>query len=235
MRYLKKIFENEKTDILFIEEEISSIKDIFTGLSDIGLDIKLNNIYFSGYNFDNNNDIDQDNRNYDDFGDGDVVKCGYEMEFRYTTFKKCLFSNDDFSNFVDFISELKSMVDRVNNILDSQSFIRLDHGSCSSWQTILVNFIKNDPSADDYYYIFKNLISDYIGGNYFNEFDFSKINNDYYLTFTLKEEESVYLKQISLLKEFCNDYFEEITYDSFTKIDNKRFKLKNPKIKSIKF
>lgn len=233
MKYLKKIFENEKTDILFIEEEISSIKDIFTGLSDIGLDIKLNNIYFSVYNFDNNDDIDQDGLNYDDYYE-DIVKCGYEMEFRYTTFKKCLFSNDDFSNFVDFTSELKSMIIRVNNILDSQSFIRLDHGS-SNWQTILVNFIKNNPSNDDYYYIFKKIISNYIGGDSnFNEFNFSKINNDYYLTLTLKEKESVYLKQISLLKEFCNDYFEEITYDNFKKIDNMSFQLKNPKIKSIK-
>jgi len=239
MKYLKKIFENEKKYSL-IEEEISIIKDIFTGLSDIDLEVKIKDINFSIYNFTNISDIDK-NINYR-YGDNDglayelaIKSVGYEVTITYSTGNGHAFSDLDFSNFGELINELKLISDRVNNYINSKSVFRLEVAG-ENWNVLLINFIKNDPSEEDYYYVFAQMLA-FISStsDFFKNFSFDKVGNDYYLTLYLEDPEPVYLKQIGLLKNFFVSEFETITYDSFIKIDNTMFKLKNPKIKSIKF
>jgi hypothetical protein len=239
MKYLKKIFENEKKYSL-IEEEISSIKDIFTGLSDIDLEIKIKDINFSIYNFTNISDIDK-NINYR-YGDNDglsyelaIKSVGYEVTITYSTGNGHAFSDLDFSNFGELINELKLISDRVNNYINSKSVFRLEVAG-ENYNVLLINFIKNDPSEEDYYYVFGQMLA-FISSSseFFKNFSFDKVENDHYLTLYLEDPEPVYLKQISILKSFFENEFETITYDSFIKIDNTMFKLKNPKIKSIKF
>lgn len=234
MIYLRKIFENENSILDPIESEISNIKDIIVGLSDNIL-LKAISVDYAIYELTSVDEIVEGSLyNMTDGTDDDIQSVGYEIHMEIFDMGECI-KDDSFSHYVELITEINNVKNRINSLIQSDSGVRLD-------DNIVINFIKNNPNIEDYYYCFNKIIGRYSDeeslSNYrFNIKNINLVRNgqDYFLYFSLYKKEASAIKQIRILKDYCESYFEKITYDEFIKIDDLKFKLKNPKIESIKF
>lgn len=227
MRYLKKIFEN-KEDINFIDEEKQTLNEILYEVSDLGYRVEVSYAVCLTSEFDwesshKLNEVDLGNEYY---------KCGYIVDIgdRSGSIMLSALNMNLLNQYLELIKSLTDSLKNINSYLDADShFVMLDDGGYTLY------IFKNNPSVDDYYYILRNDLNEYIDQAYnFSGFELYKTGSDYYLEFQLLEEEPVAIKQIKQLKEFCSDVFETINYESFDKINNRSFKIKNPKIQSIK-
>jgi len=227
MKYLKKIFEN-KEDINLINEEKETLVELLYEISDLGYRIDISYAVCLTEKFDwessfKVNEVDIGNTYY---------KCGYIIDVgeRQDSIISSALDMNRLSNFYELIKSITESLRNINSHLDSTShFVMSDDG----YYTLYI--FKNNPTDDDYYYLLRSDLNEYIDqAENFSGFELYKTGSDYYLEFQLLEEEPVAIKQIKQLKEFCSDVFETIGYESFHKIDNRSFKVKNPKIKSIK-
>jgi hypothetical protein len=159
-------------------------------------------------------------------------KCGYIIDVgeRQDSIISSALDMNRLNNFYELIKSITESLKNINSHLDATShFVMSDDGGYTFY------IFKNNPTDDDYYYLLRNDLNEYIDqAENFSGFELYKTGSDYYLEFQLLEEEPVAIKQIKQLKEFCSDVFETIKYESFEKINNRSFKIKNPKIESIK-
>ena len=233
MIYLRKIFENENSILDPIESEISTIEDIVVGLSDNILVESITTDY-AVYELTSIDEIVEGAiYNITDGTDDDIESVGYEINIEIDM-DECI-NDDSFSHYIELINEINNVKNRITSLLQSDSGVRLG-------DNIVINFIKNNPNIEDYYYCFNTVIKRYSDEESLSNLRFNikninlqKNGQDYYLYFSLYKKEASAIKQIRILKDYCESYFEKITYDEFIKIDDLKFKLKNPKIESIKF
>lgn len=233
MIYLRKIFENENSILDPIESEISTIKDIIVGLSDNILVTSIS-VDYAVYELTSIDEIVEGAiYNITDGTDDDIESVGYEINIEIDM-DECI-NDDSFSHYIELINEINNVKNRITSLLQSDSGVRLG-------DNIVINFIKNNPNIEDYYYCFNTVIKRYSDEESLSNLRFNikninlqKNGQDYYLYFSLYKKEASAIKQIRILKDYCESYFEKITYDEFIKIDDLKFKLKNPKIESIKF
>jgi hypothetical protein len=227
MKYLKKIFEN-KEDINFINEEKQTLNEILYEVSDLGYRVEVSYAVCLTEEFDwessyKLNETDLGNKYY---------KCGYIIDIgeRNDSIISSALNMNQLGQYLELIKSITDSLKNINSHLDTDShFVMSDNGDYTLY------IFKNNPSADDYYYLLRNDLNEYIDqAENFSGFELYKTGSDYYLEFQLLEEEPVAIKQIKQLKEFCSDAFETIKYESFEKINNRSFKIKNPKIESIK-
>ena len=227
MRYLKKIFEN-KEDINFIDEEKQTLTEILYEISDLGyrIDISYGVCLTEEFDWESSfklSEADMGNSYY---------KCGYIIDVgeRQDSIISSALDMSQLNNFYELIKSITESLKNINSHLDATShFVMSDDGG------YVLYIFKNNPTDDDYYYLLRNDLNEYIDqAENFSGFELYKTGSDYYLEFQLLEEEPVAIKQIKQLKEFCSDVFETIKYESFEKINNRSFKIKNPKIESIK-
>jgi len=227
MRYLKKIFEN-KEDINFIDEEKQTNNEIIYEVSDLGYRVKVSYAVCLTEEFDWES---SHKLNETDLGN-EYYKCGYIVDIgdRSDSIIASALNVNQLSQYLELIKSITDSLKNINSHLDADShFVMPDDGG------YILYIFKNNPSVDDYYYLLRNDLNGYIDQAYnFSGFELYKTGSDYYLEFQLIEEEPVAIKQIKQLKEFCSDVFETINYESFEKINNRSFKIKNPKIQSIK-
>lgn len=227
MRYLKKIFEN-KEDINFIDEEKQTLNEILYEVSDLGYRVEVSYAVCltSEFDWESSHKL-----NETDPGDG-YYKCGYIVDIgeRSDAIISSALNMDLLNQYLELIKSITDSLKNINSHLDADShFVMPDDGGYTLY------IFKNNPSVDDYYYLLRNDLNEYIDqADNFSGFELYKTGSDYYLEFQLLEEEPVAIKQIKQLKEFCSDVFETINYESFEKINNRSFKIKNPKIPSIK-
>ncbi len=242
MIYLRKIFENENSILDPIESEISTIEDIVVGLSDNILVESITTDY-AVYELTTIDEIVEGALyNITDGTDDEIKAVGYEINIKIFDMGECI-KDDSFSHYVELINEISNIKTRINSLIQSDSGVRLG-------DNIVINFIKNNPNIEDYYYCFNTVIKRYSDEESLSNLRFNikninlqKNGQDYYLYFSLYKKEASAIKQIRILKDGlwlapnsqCESYFEKITYDEFIKIDDLKFKLKNPKIESIKF
>ena len=226
MRYLKKIFEN-KEDINFIDEEKQTLNEILYEVSDLGYRVEVSYAVCLTSEFDCESSYKLNEVDLDEY-----YKCGYIVDIgdRSDSIMSSALNVNQLSQYLELIKSITDSLKNINSHLDADShFVMLDDGGYTLY------IFKNNPSVDDYYYILRNDLNEYIDQAYnFSGFELYKTGSDYYLEFQLIEEEPVAIKQIKQLKEFCSDVFETINYESFEKINNRSFKIKNPKIQSIK-
>ena len=227
MRYLKKIFEN-KEDINFIDEEKQTLNEILYEVSDLGYRVEV----FYAVCLTSEFDWESSHKlNEADPGDA-YYKCGYIVDIgdRSDSIIAGALNVNQLSQYLELIKSITDSLKNINSHLDADShFVMPDDGGYTLY------IFKNNPSVDDYYYLLRNDLNEYIDqADNFSRFELYKTGSDYYLEFQLLEEEPVAIKQIKQLKEFCSDVFETINYESFEKINNRSFKIKNPKIPSIK-
>ena len=226
MRYLKKIFEN-KEDINFIDEEKQTLNEILYEVSDLGYRVEVSYAVCLTSEFDWESSYKLNEVDLDEY-----YKCGYIVDIgdRSDSIMSSALNVNQLSQYLELIKSITDSLKNINSHLDADShFVMLDDGGYTLY------IFKNNPSVDDYYYILRNDLNEYIDQAYnFSGFELYKTGSDYYLEFQLIEEEPVAIKQIKQLKEFCSDVFETINYESFEKINNRSFKIKNPKIQSIK-
>lgn len=233
MIYLRKIFENENSILDPIESEISTIEDIVVGLSDNILVESITTDY-AVYELTTIDEIVEGALyNITDGTDDEIKAVGYEINIEIDM-DECI-NDDSFSHYIELINEINNVKNRITSLLQSDSGVRLG-------DNIVINFIKNNPNIEDYYYCFNTVIKRYSDEESLSNLRFNikninlqKNGQDYYLYFSLYKKEASAIKQIRILKDYCESYFEKITYDEFIKIDDLKFKLKNPKIESIKF
>lgn len=232
MKYLRNIFENKdntKEYIKLIKEEIDNINDIIYDLKDMNIRVEVS--YAIGLS------SEFDHESYFKLSEADLGEsvhlCGYIIEVGLSS--DSIISNQLDTNrldeYIELIKTISESMKIINSHIESNSyFVMSDYGEHTLY------FVKKNPTEEDYYYIFRNMLNEYIdSAENFSGFELYKTGSDYYLEFNLLEDEPVALKQIKQLKDFCSDCFEPISYDSFHKINNLNFKIKNPKIKSIKF
>lgn len=233
MRYLKKIFEN-KEDINFINEEKQTLNEILYEVSDLGYRVEVSYAVCLTSEFDREsshklNEVDLGNEYY---------KCGYIVDIgdRSDSIMSRALNVNQLSQYLELIKSITDSLKNINSHLDTDShFVIPDMRYIIADGGYTLYIFKNNPSVDDYYYILRNDLNEYIDrADNFSGFELYKTGSDYYLEFQLMEEEPVAIKQIKQLKEFCSDVFETINYESFEKINNRSFKIKNPKIPSIK-
>lgn len=230
MKYLRNIFENKhnKEDLKFIEEEIANINDIIYDLKDMNIRVEVS--YAIGLTG------EFDYENYFKLSEEaglDVHLCGYiiEVDQRSDSIISNQLDTNRLDEYIELIKTISESMKVINSHIESNSYFVM---TPSAHYTLY--FVKEIPTEEDYYYIFRNILNEYIdSAEYFSGFELYKTGLDYYLEFNLLEDEPVALKQIKKLKDFCSDFFESISYDSFLKINNLNFQIKNPKIKSIKF
>jgi len=236
MRYLKKIFEN-KEDINFIDEEKQTLTELLYEISDLGyriIDISYAVCLTKEFDWESSfklNETDLGNSYY---------KCGYiiDVDERQDSIISNALDINRLNNFYELIKSITESLKNINSHLDATSHFVIRGGSWKDMSddggyTLFI--FKNNPTDDDYYYLLRNDLNGYIDqAENFSGFELYKTGSDYYLEFQLLEEEPVAIKQIKQLKEFCSDVFETIKYESFEKINNRSFKIKNPKIESIK-
>jgi hypothetical protein len=227
MKYLKKIFEN-KEDINFINEEKQTLNEILYEVSDLGYRVEVSYAVCLKEEFDW-----ESSYKLNEVDTGDVYyKCGYIVDIgeRSDSIMSSALNMNQLGQYLELIKSITDSLKNINSHLDADShFVMPDDGGYT------LHIFKNNPSADDYYYLLRNDLNEYIDqADNFSGFELYKTGSDYYLEFQLLEEEPVAIKQIKQLKEFCSDAFETIKYESFEKINNRSFKIKNPKIESIK-
>jgi hypothetical protein len=224
MKYLRKIFEKEE-HIDSIKEEKQYLSDIFLDIKDIGFDFEIN------YSISISKEFNEDRfMQLKYFEPNDIIYgCGYTIEIE-NYLKKIQIDSTYFQKYAELINSMSQTSNRLNSYMDIELYFNI------SEYTYLINILKKEPNKEDYYYIFSDIIKyNSIYQYQFNRYVLYKENKDYYLEFNLLEDEPLEIKQIKILKDFCSDRFEAITYDRFDKIDNLNFRLKNPKIKSINF
>lgn len=227
MRYLKKIFEN-KEDINFVSEEKQTLTEILYEVSDLGYRVEVSYAVCLTEEFDW-----ESSHKLNEADPGDVYyKCGYIIDIgeRSDSIMSSALNMNLLNQYLELIKSITDSLKNINSHLDADShFVMPDNGGYTLY------IFKNNPSMDDYYYLLRNDLNEYIDqADNFSGFELYKTGSDYYLEFQLIEEEPVAIKQIKQLKEFCSDVFETIKYESFEKINNRSFKIKNPKIPSIK-
>lgn len=227
MRYLKKIFEN-KEDINFVSEEKQTLTEILYEVSDLGyrVEVSYGVCLTEEFDWESSHKL-----NETDLGN-EYYKCGYIIDIGETSdsIMSSALNMNLLNQYLELIKSITDSLKNINSHLDADShFVMPDHGGYTLY------IFKNNPSVDDYYYLLRNDLNEYIDqADNFSGFELYKTGSDYYLEFQLIEEEPVAIKQIKQLKEFCSDVFETIKYESFEKINNRSFKIKNPKISSIK-
>lgn len=226
MRYLKKIFEN-KEDINFIDEEKQTLTEILYEISDLGYRIDISYAVCLTEEFDWESSFKLSETHVGD----SYYKCGYIIDVgeRQDSIISNALDINRLNNFYELIKSITESLKNINSHLNATShFVLSDDG-------YVLYIFKNNPTDDDYYYLLRNDLNEYIDqAENFSGFELYKTGSDYYLEFQLLEEEPVAIKQIKQLKEFCSDVFEPIKYESFEKISSRSFKVKNPKIESIK-
>jgi hypothetical protein len=226
MKYLKKIFEN-KEDINLINEEKETLAELLYDITDLGYTIDISYAVCLTEEFDWESSFKLSGV----YKGNNYYMCGYIIDVSGTD--SILTQPLDMkmlNTYNEFIKSVTVSLNNINSHLETISYFQMpdEYG-----YTLYI--FKNNPSMDDYYYILRAELDEYIDqAENFSGFELYKTGSDYYLEFQLLEEEPVAIKQIRQLKEFCSDVFETINYESFHKIDNRSFKVKNPKIKSIK-
>jgi hypothetical protein len=224
MKYLKKIFENRENidELYLIEEEIEVINDIFFDIKDLGFRINIE------YGVSDYNEFDGSFSYLKDIEIGDlVVLTGYIINLYHETEQfniKYSMNTDDLNKYVEIMDIFTKSLMTIDSHLNLKSYFMIEDNVIFS--------VKKETSLQDYYYIFNDLLREYVD-EYFSNYKIYKEGNNYYLEFVLKKAgESTIGDFFKTLKSFCTDW-EKINYDSIEKVNNNSFRIKNPKIKTI--
>lgn len=154
----------------------------------------------------------------------DIKGVGFRVLFSYDSSKPLsIIGLGEFSNIINTVHSLgKRLSDNYECIC---SF------SMSDWSISLV-IRKLRASKNDYYYIFFNEVDNY-KDEWFESCQIIKESNDRYLELkTLIDMDQK--QQIQHLADFMGTHFDTIKFEKFIYLDKRTFRLKNPKMDSLK-
>lgn len=209
--------EIDKETLLYI------IEDIEDEISEV--EFTVDELYF-----DEDNDYGVIYSEYD--GDGVVDGVGFLLccNFNFNSIN----SYRHLDKFTKLLNMLNSLYKRLEDSFDCKCLMYIE----SDVNSISISIRKNYTTKEDYYFVFMKEIAFYTHSSDsespFISFNLENIGEDYFVKFKTDSDMNKE-GQLNVLVGFVSEIFEPIEYDEFIHLSKKEFKLKNPKIKSIKF
>ena len=154
-----------------------------------------------------------------------ILSTGFVISVDHPSPNNISLNDKEFKNFVEIIDSLSKIFNRLSENYNCKCYFAMHDTS--------VNMIikKKKSTKADYYHIFDNELSNYVDGWF--EYQIIKKSDDYFIEFKVDSDMDKQ-KQGNLLAEFAGSAFETINFEEFIFIDKRTFRLKNPKIESLK-